>query len=211
MKKKAFNLLMYGISIVLLVLIFCSLMDNFIFSEGKQVIDLEQPVERHQGDIAFGDSHSTQTVYVYFSYKCGYCKRFFREVYPSLKQNYIDKGELQLVLKLVEASQDPGMKYALQVALGVQQFGEYDAFHKLLLHDSKVVYTEDFKLLCDDILASNSEIAQYVLEGNALDCLEGNFREYEDMKLSGTPSFIINQKLYKGYLNFNEFEELLKN
>lgn len=210
MKKSAFNLLIYGISIVLLLLIFYSLIDKFVFSERKHAINLDRTVETHQADIVYGDLHSPQTIYVYFSYKCGYCKRFFRDVFPHLKKNYIEKGELKLVLKLVEARQDLDMMYALQVESGLYQFGEYDAFHKLLLHDSNVVNTDEFKDLCLDILSSNSELAQYVFEGKALKDLNRNYQEYEELKLTGTPSFIIKKKLYKGYLEYSELKEILE-
>jgi len=211
MKKISFNQLMYGISVVLLVFIFYSLIDKFFLKESKRPIDLDQVVTTHENDIVFGDQNSPKSVYVYFSYKCGYCKRFFREVFPQLKTNYIDKGKLKLVLKLVEASEDVDMLYALQVAVGVNKFGQVEKFHELLLHDSRVVYTDEFKDLCDDFVRANSDIAECVLGGNANEYLKSNYQEYVDLNLTGTPSFIFNQQLYKGYMEYSEFENILKN
>ena len=202
---------MYGISIVLLLVICYSIADKFLLKNPNRAIDLDRTIVTHENDIVYGDPHSPATVYVYFSYKCGYCKRFFKEVYPKLKTNFLDTEKLYLVVKLVEAGQDQDMMDALQVAISVNKFGEFEKFHELLLHNSKVVYTDDFKELCDDIVSANSDIAEYILNNKAYDYLKGNHQEYVDLKLTGTPGFIINQKLYKGYLEYSEFENILNN
>lgn len=209
MKKISFNQLMYGISAILLLCIIYTVIDKFIINDPKQPIDLDQTVATQENDIVFGDPNSPKTIFMFSSYKCGYCNQFFREVFPKLQTNYINKGNLKIVVKLIEPSGDAQMMYALQVAISVNKFGQFKEFHELLLHDLKVVYTDDFKDLCDDIVKSNSDIAQFIFEDNAKEYLKGNYQEYVDLNLTGTPSFIINQKLYKGYLDYSEFEQIL--
>jgi protein-disulfide isomerase len=193
------------------ICIILTILNKYVFKDPHSPIHLNQNVTTNRNDIIFGNPNSPETIYMFSSYKCGYCRQFFRTVYPKLKANYIDKGNLKLVVKLVEPSQDPDMMYALEVGIGINQFGDFRKLHELLLHDNNVVYTDDFKDLCDDVLRTNSDIAECILKETVHNYLKENNREFTELKLTGTPSFIINQKLYKGYLEYNEIEKIIRN
>ncbi|PRY92798.1 protein-disulfide isomerase [Hasllibacter halocynthiae] len=46
-------------------------------------------------DIAFGDADAPVTIVEYASYTCPHCARFHEDVYPVLKEEYVDTGQVR--------------------------------------------------------------------------------------------------------------------
>lgn len=51
------------------------------------------------GEEALGDPKAPMTVIEYASMTCTHCQRFHSEVYPALKQKYIDSGKIYFILR----------------------------------------------------------------------------------------------------------------
>lgn len=204
------NRIIYIISFILFVII-CYIIVNKLILNPKTHSQVSIKIQTNESDIIFGNHDAANSIYMYSSYKCGFCRNFFKEVYPKLKDNYLDKGKLNLIVKLIEPDKDIDMLYALQVAVSVHKYGQFDKLHELLVHNYKVVYTNDFKSLCEDFMQNNTEIAKSVLENNNYEYLKANYNEFTDLKLSGTPTFLMNQQIYKGYKNYEEFENIIEN
>lgn len=205
-----FNRIIYITSFVLIVLL-CYVVINKFVSTPNKAVKANTEVIQKEFDITFGNPNANQSIFIYTSYKCGYCRRFFMEVYPLLKEYYLDKNQINLVIKLIEPNQDPEMIDALQLAISVNKFGRFDKLHELLLHDYRIVYTDDFKVLCDDFTKNNSEIEKHFYDNEDHKYLKENYQEFIDLNLTGTPSFVINQHIHKGFKSFEELEEIISN
>ena len=203
-----FNRIIYIISFILFALLCYIVVNKFVITPNKAV-KTNVEIYSKEFDIIFGNPDANQSIFVYTSYKCGFCRRFFHEVYPLLKEHYLDNNKINLVIKLIEPNQDPEMVDALQLAISVHKFGRFDKLHELLLHDYRIVYTDDFKILCDDFTKNNSEIEKHFYDNENHKYLKENYQEFIDLNLTGTPSFVINKHIYKGFKNFEELEEII--
>lgn len=203
MKKT--HLLSYSISILLLVLIGIKIVQ--IVNSNQKGIALEQEVKIQEKDIVLGESG--EPIFMYFSYKCTYCRRFFEEVFPDLHEKYINTNKNQLVLKLIEPNNDIDMLNALQLLSCAAQYGKYNKLHELLLLSPNVVYKNEFKILIDDIVQQNSSIAECYFENNEYKYLKDNYAEYVTNNVTGTPAFIYKNKLYKGFHTLEELEKII--
>jgi len=177
----------------------------------KSYETVNREIKQKTEDVIFGDDAAPQTVFMYASYHCDFCRYFFSRTYPDLKTSFLDKGELKLVVKWVDFEENPQVLYALQAASCIGRFGIYEKFHQLLLVNPEVVFTEDFARLIDDIMEDNPEIAQCVLQNNDYEYLRSNVMEFHENNLSGTPTFILNKHAYSGFISYNNFVKLLKN
>ena len=54
-------------------------------------------VAESEYDIVFGAESAPLTIYMYSSYECAYCQRFFTECMEPLKATYFDVGLVRLV------------------------------------------------------------------------------------------------------------------
>ncbi len=195
------------------LVIFVSVL-SLVSCRSKSTDKLPEPVQhkvvQKTGDVVFGDNSAMKTVFMYASYNCNFCRYFFSRTYPGLKENYLDKGTLKLVVKWVDFDDNQRVLYALQAASCIGQFGTYEKFHQLLLVNPEVVFTEDFAQLVDDIMEDNAEIAQCILQNNEYAYLRKNVEEFRGNTFSGTPTFIINNHAYGGFISYANFKKILQ-
>ncbi len=199
------RLAFYLVAIGLTILISCQ-----STSSDKIYETVEHEVIQKTGDVVLSDDSAPRTVFMYASYNCDFCRYFFSRTYPDLKKNYLDNGKLKLIIKWVDFLDNPQILYSLQAASCVGRFGIYEKFHQLLLVNPEVVFTDDFAQLVDDIMEDNSEIAQCILQNNEYEYLRGNVKEFRDNNLSGTPTFVLNNHAYSGFISYDNFKKLLK-
>lgn len=162
-------------------------------------------------DVVFGDASAPQTIFMYASYSCNYCRFFFTRTYPELKKNYLDRGTVKLVVKWIDPSEQPEMLNALQAASCIGRYGIYDKYHELLLANPGVVFTPAFNDLLDDIMEKNQQIAECVLHNDNYSYLRGNLAEFRAAGLSGTPAFVLNGNAYVGFRSFRTFQKIIQN
>ncbi len=170
---------------------------------------LTHKVEQKEEDVVFGDFVASQTIFLYASYDCDYCRYFFSRTYPDLKTNFLDNGKLKLVVKWVDFDENQQMMFALQAASCIGRFGVYEKYHQLLLVNPAVVFTEDFTQLIDDIMEDNSEIAECILNNTDYEYIRSNVNEFRENKLTGTPTFVMNNHAYSGFISYENFKKLI--
>nr|WP_321450638.1 thioredoxin domain-containing protein [uncultured Carboxylicivirga sp.] len=179
-------------------------------TDNQKSIKNTSAIELKSEDIVFGNIDAINTIYIFASYHCNYCRYFFSTTYPELKKNYIDNNKIKLVLKLVEFSDNPKINSALNAAISINKFGTYDKFHELLLFNPNIIFTDEFDELIDDIIANNKEIEEGILNNNYIDYLKTNVDEFRNNKLSGTPVLILNNHAYEGYISIDNLQQVIE-
>lgn len=176
----------------------------------KKAQDVKKEVVRKPEDVVFGNPQAPYSVFMYASYLCDFCRYFFSRTFPELEKNYLEKGALNLVVKWVDFNENPQMLYALQAASCIARFGVYEKYHRLLMVNPDVVFTGEFMQLIDDIMEDNQEIAQCVLQNGDYAYLRSNVKEFRENNFSGTPTFVLNNHAYSGFISYDNFKKLIK-
>ncbi|SMO65179.1 Protein-disulfide isomerase [Saccharicrinis carchari] len=171
---------------------------------------IEAILQQNAEDIVFGNETAKHTIFLYASYNCQYCRYLFSRTFPGLKENYLDKGLVKVVLKFVDFGEDPQTQYALKAASCIYRHGNYHKFHELLLADPAIVASEKFRALVDDIMAENTDIAQCVLSKPDSDFLKNNLKEFREHQFTGTPTMVINKHVYTGFVSFEKIDAIIK-
>ncbi|GET22833.1 protein-disulfide isomerase [Prolixibacter denitrificans] len=179
-------------------------------SKAPKPVTLKNTVTEKPEDVVFGNKDARATVFMYASYQCTYCRYFFARTYPELKKNYLDTGKLKLVVKWLDFGERPKMLNALQAASCISRYGIYDKFHELMIVNPAVVFTPKFDDLLDTIMEHNPVIAECILDNDNYAYLRGNVSEFRANKLTGTPTFVMNNRAYKGYYSYENFKKILE-
>lgn len=165
-------------------------------------------------DYALGKADAPVTIIEYASMTCIHCANFSREVYPLLKENYIDKGHVRYVFR--EFPLDP-------VALTVSVVGRclprdaYLPFVDLMYHDLETWVQQE------DRRASIKEMARragmtgdafekcLLTEDDAKKIVAAQTQANKDYCINSTPTFLMNgKKLSTGGIPWNELDEKLR-
>ena len=209
MKKQKHTNIALIISAILIALIAFKLY-QYNKSEGSRTQPLQQNIEIRENDIIFGSDQAPLTMMVFSDYNCKYCRRFFLEVYPKIQEHYIDTGKLKVIIKLVVLREIPELMQATQAVMCANQFASFEEIHQLLTFNIQVIYTEDFQSLLDDMITVNTDMARCILKNQKYRYIKQNNTDFKNNDLAGTPTFVIGDKIYPGYRNFEKFESIFQ-
>lgn len=176
----------------------------------QEVRTIDANLVQNPQDVVFGNDTASATIFLYASYNCQYCRYLFSRTFPGLKETYLDKGLVKIVVKFVDFGEDSQSRYALKAASCIYRYGTYQKFHELLLADPAIVATEKFRVLIDDIMAENPDIAECILSKVDDDFLNKNLIEFRMHQFTGTPTMVINQHVYTGFVSFEKIDAILK-
>lgn len=151
-----------------------------------------------------GNPHGDVTVVEFFDYRCPYCKM----VQPALESLLESDSNLRVVYKefpiLGAAS-----TYATKMALASRAQGKYDAFHRAMM-DTKGQIDES---VVDKVAASVGIDVARAKAGMTAPAIEALIKKdyalADDVNISGTPSFIIADKLYPGAMTLGELKKAI--
>ena len=164
--------------------------------------------------ITEGNVDAKIKLIVYESLTCGHCAKFHKDVYPELKEKYIDTG--LAVIKFKSFPLDLAALNASKVA-HCKNDGKSEILHFLFNNQSKWTKgdtVEEFNTNLKELLdgqkfgidfnkcIDNKKIEDYVLE----DRIEG----VKKFEINATPTIIINDKKFDKPLTFKNLKKFLE-
>ncbi len=162
-------------------------------------------------DIVEGDPKAPVTIVEYASMTCSHCAAFHRDVYPALKEDYIDTGKAKFILR--EFPLDPLATAAFMLA---RELGDKrDAVVDLLFAQQKNWAFVDKPL---DGLANvlkqaglGQEKFEAVLKDQALYEKVNAIRNRANEKfgVNSTPTFFLNGEKYTGEITIDDFGKII--
>jgi protein-disulfide isomerase len=87
-----------------------------------------------QDDVILGNSDAPITLIEYGDYKCSFCKRFFTETEPVIKEKYVKSGQVRMIYRDF-AFLGPESVAAAEAAHCAKDQGKFWAFHDSLYMD----------------------------------------------------------------------------
>ena len=165
-------------------------------------------------EIFLGNNNAKIVVIEYASMTCIHCANFHKEVYPKIKENYIDTNKIKFIYR-----DFPLDKQALfgSVLAKCAPKEKYFDFVKLILSTQKKWITNDDTFI--DKLKNIGKLAG-LTESKINNCFKDeqivdniiNIRTFAERKynISSTPSFIINNKKYSA-MSYENFEKIIEN
>lgn len=181
-----------------------------------ETVQEETPLEERGyalGDVMLGDAEAPLTVYEYVSFTCNFCAAFHANSYPAFKEQYIDTGRVNYVIRDVYFDQ-----YSL-LAGRIARCGGESGYY--LLADAILKKHGDWTRAEDPGVALSEVALKEGLPATRLrSCLED--REYAEQlvetfkgnverdEVESTPTFLIGGQKIAGNKPFEEFAEILE-
>tara|TARA_B100000315_G_C14446211_1_gene526918 strand:+ start:72 stop:698 length:627 start_codon:yes stop_codon:yes gene_type:complete len=161
-----------------------------------------------------GNKDSNVIVIEYASMTCGHCAAFHNEVFPKLKEKYIETGKIKFIYR--DYPLDQQALYASILARCAPKEKYFDFLELIFSTQKKWVSGKDEfldKLTNIGQLGglSESQISSCFRNENLVDLVIDN-RSVAEKKynIDSTPSFIINEKKFTA-MSFKDFEKILNN
>ena len=154
----------------------------------------------------YGNPNADITIVEFFDYNCGYCKKSMDAVTELLRTEY----DLKISFRDYPIL-SPSSRVAAKAALAAKEQGKYFVFHSALMNmqgnlNDKKIYSLASKLDID-IKKLKIDMQKASIEK----VIEKNEILAKKLDIRGTPTFIINGKLYAGALELNKLRQIINN
>lgn len=152
-----------------------------------------------------GNTQASVTVVEFFDYNCGYCKKAFDVVQEILKE---DSDLLMVFIEtpiLSESSEE-----AARWALAAEKQDAYFAFHSRLMAHRGAKGRELFLEIAEELGLDGQRLEADANAPEVAAIIENNLEISRDIGVSGTPAFMINGRLFPGYLGDEQMAEAIK-
>ena len=174
-------------------------------------------VEAKSKEVSIGDVSSKVTIKVFSSLTCPACANFHSKIFYQIKEEFIDKGLVRF-----EHHPFPLDLAALNAEIIVRCHVDNSKKFELL---GKIYEKQKLWAVGSDINKINDSIKKIGLESNLKnkdmdDCLKDENKQNEILnqridaqkkyEIGSTPTIFINEKKYKGKVEFNEFKKVLE-
>ena len=194
-----FRKLKFKIILAITILGFAS---NAVFSENNK--------ENIYLDMVKGNSDAKVTIVEYASFTCPHCATFHKEIFPQLKEQYIDTGKVKFIYREVYFDA-PGLWGGLlaRCVSPEKYFGIVDLLYK---KQSKWASGSTEKEILNELFSIGRQVGMEDEQINkcmqnkekSLKMIDAYLENSKIDKITSTPSLVINGKL----LNPNNFSDL---
>ncbi len=184
----------------------------------KQVLDYMEEVEpiavNIDDDPIFGDVNAPVTIIEFSNFQCHYCLEFHTNVFPRIKENYIDEGLVKFVYRDYPPTSYPQGRITAEAAECVDELSD-DATY-FAMHDSIFGNIANWSQQsdADQVLAGLAEelgvdIKSCLSNGLTKEEVENDYLAGRGYGVGGTPTFYINGKPIVGAHDYEVFETAL--
>jgi len=146
------------------------------------------------GDSVYFGNPDTATVAIieYSDFQCGFCQRHFEETFSSIKENYVDTGDVLYVFKKFPLSSPGDLGFDLAEG-GVCAYNFADADTYLQYHEAAFSVTSRAQIisLATDLGIDEGEFTSCLDENWYRDDVNAMLEEGRNAGISGTPGFVV--------------------
>src|SRR5277367_6407453 len=153
------------------------------------------------GDMAMGNPAAKVTMIEYASVSCPHCARFDMDVFPAFKAKYIDTGQVYYVAREALTG-DPAVAAAGFLMARCAGKDKYFKVVDAVYHAQAEMFAsgDPHSVLLNIARSAGMSDDQFetcIKDETALNALNARWDRYvKDDKITGTPTFVINGKVY---------------
>lgn len=151
-----------------------------------------------------GDPNAPITIIEFFDYNCGFCKRAADVMRPVLAEN----PDVRFVMREYPIL-SPGSVVAARAALAAQEQGKYEELHWALMEAPRVTEENTLEIAEElglDMVRLRAEMASAQVDEH----IQQTRDLAEALSVTGTPAFVIGNQLVAGFLDAEQFQELIE-
>jgi protein-disulfide isomerase len=152
-----------------------------------------------------GNENADVKVIEFFDYNCGYCKRAFTDI-----QTLLDKDKNVEVVFVEMPILGPTSLTAAKWALAAAKQDKYFEFHAALMKYPGQKNESSLEKLAEEVGLDVAQLKEDANDEELLANLEKNLALAREMGISGTPGFIVNGEVYRGYLGYDGLQAVIE-
>lgn len=170
-----------------------ALMCGLVHASSPADLRLGAPFTQRERAV-LGAETASVVVIEFSSFNCTHCRTFHEEIFPKLRQRYIETGKVQWVI--INASNEAADQSSpvFLVARGALHQGKYwelvDQFYQVGLRPPEALAA----LIANRTTTGGQDLAESLHDPTVRDAVAADFAEYAALKIRGTPTFLLRKR-----------------
>jgi len=160
---------------------------------------------------SLGSADAPVTITEFSDFQCGYCRKFWADTLPKLKESYIQPGKARFVYHHFAIFGKPSEQAAQAASCAADQ-GKFWPYHdKLFGYFTKgFVTNSNLKKLANEIKLDAKEFGNCLDSGKYKEKVERETLTAAHLGGRGTPMFFVNERLLIGAQPFEVFQQAIE-
>ena len=169
--------------------------------ERQRAAAAEEKMKEHEGYFAsdealvMGNPEGSITIVEFFDYNCGYCKRAFDDLQKTIEGND-DIRAVMIEMPIL----GPTSLVKARWAVAANQQGKYAEVHGELMSSSAQPTDSTMAKIAEKYDLDLEKFKADIETAETQQKIDKNLQIARDIGINGTPAFIVQGKLYRGYL-----------
>jgi protein-disulfide isomerase len=170
------------------------------------LMSLKDELESDPSTPVAGNAQGDVTIVEFFDYRCGYCKK----VFPSIQEMIKTDGNIRYVFKEFPVL-GPDSVTASRASLAVWnlQPDKYFPFHTALLEARGNLTEKRILQIAEQVGLDPAQVREGMDDPKVEETLQKNFALGRQIKVNGTPAFIIDGQLVPGAIDLATMKQLV--
>jgi protein-disulfide isomerase len=143
-------------------------------------------------------------------FQCGYCRKFWQDTLPKLKESYIEKGSVRFTYRHFAVLGKPSEQAALAAECAAVQKKFWPYHDKLFANLGESLFTEaNFKRFAREVGLNSDQFGACLSAGTYKEKVARETATAAYLGGRGTPLFFVNQKHLPGAQPYSVFQKVI--
>ena len=172
------------------------------------IADNRKQIVNTSNGMYSGNLESKNVIIEFFDYNCSYCKKAHQDILKIEK----NKKNVKVIYKNFPILSENSKKLA-EIALLIAKDNneKFIKFHNLIMSKKGLLNKNQLKDILDDLGYDQGKLKNNLNSEYIKSQLLKDRELAEKLSLRGTPAFIVNDKLFFGYIGYDELVSHIKN
>ena len=177
-------------------------------SNNQIIADNRKQIVNTSNGMYSGNLESKNVIIEFFDYNCSYCKKAHQDILKIEK----NKKNVKVIYKNFPILSENSKKLA-EIALFIAKDNneKFIKFHNLIMSKKGLLNKNQLKDILDDLGYDQGKLKNNLNSEYIKSQLLKDRELAEKLSLRGTPAFIVNDKLFFGYIGYDELVSHIKN
>ncbi|MFC1686740.1 DsbA family protein [Nanoarchaeota archaeon] len=161
------------------------------------------------GSPYLGSNHAPVKIEIFSDFQCPYCTRLAEGAMPSIIENYVKTGKVQLVFKQFPLSFHDQAEGAAMASMCAGKQGKFWEYHDGLFANQDKLSETYFKSLAKELNLDETKFDTCMRSKEFLGQIVLDKQAASEVGIKGTPASVINGEIVTGAQPYNSFKVII--
>ncbi|OUR78070.1 hypothetical protein A9Q83_08765 [Alphaproteobacteria bacterium 46_93_T64] len=172
--------------------------------KSKKLSDYRDELENDGYSYVAGNPNGDITIVEFFDYRCGYCKRAYKDLMKTVNED----GNIRLVLKEFPILGEDSI-LATRAAIAAEKQGKYMEYHSNLMNTRGGLSKGRILQIAADTGLDTDQLLKDIDDEEISIKIQKTYQLANSLNITGTPAFVIGGKLSPGAIPAERMKQLV--